>query len=122
MNIKYADEIKKGRYSVYLLINPINNSPFYVGYTSDPNDRYKSHINKCQKSVIGGIRWKLIQEIQSVGLNVQMLIIETYGQRGKAMKSESKIIKEKLNNLEPILNGTLNNIVKNYTFHVPSLF
>lgn len=122
MNVKHAEGIKKGRYSVYLLINPINNFPFYVGYTSDPYDRYRSHINDCPKSEVGKKRWKLVQEIRSVGLNIQMLVIATYAQRGQAMRHESKIIKEKLQKPEAILNGTLNNIEKSYSFHAPSLF
>jgi len=40
----------------YLLIDPRNNRPFYVGQTCDPQQRYKTHIysrNRVQPNNVG---------------------------------------------------------------------
>lgn len=121
MNIEYSNKVKADRYSVYFLINSLNDSPFYVGYTLDPYGRYKLHLNKCPTSKIGKLRWKLIQELQAYGANITMLIVATYPYRHQAMKHESKIIKKMLEK-DHILNNSMNNCVESYSFHAPSLF
>lgn len=94
MAVKYLPGIKMNRYSVYQLINPFNESPFYVGYTGDPNDRFRSHWNKEPKSKEGKLRWKLITQIRNCNKTLELQVIETFTYRSQAMKYESKKLKQ----------------------------
>lgn len=60
--------------SIYILINSIDDSAFYVGASQDPHGRLLSHINNREKSV--STKNSKICEIISAGGSVELEILD----------------------------------------------
>lgn len=61
--------------NIYCLINPIDKSVFYVGCTCNKWNRLAQHLRESKK--LDTNKDKTIQKIESFGLNVEILILET---------------------------------------------
>lgn len=61
---------------VYVLINPIDMKPFYVGKTNNPKSRLNSHIRDAKKMIQNINKCKLILDILEKGIKPILRIIE----------------------------------------------
>lgn len=87
-------------YFVYKLIDPRDNTTFYIGITNNPNKRMMQHllINSNDK------KYTKIHEIQEEGLTPTMQIIEMVDGKEAALERETYWIKEALANNTELTN------------------
>ncbi len=65
---------KEQTVSIYALINPIDNSVFYIGCTHSPWERLIQHITQSKNC--DSYKSTVIQEIKSTGHDVEMLVLD----------------------------------------------
>lgn len=69
---------------VYMLVNPVNQMPFYVGITSSTEVRFSQHIESQQ----GKMRASIVRYITERGLAPAMVVLERKPDRKRARLSE----------------------------------
>lgn len=118
MPVVYAAGVTANRYAVYRLINPFNKRAFYIGYSSNAHRRLKDHLNKEPGTNEGKLRWQLISKIRANKGLIRLEVIRTFTYRGKAMKYESALIKQHLEDGEKILNSNKLGCNSSLSFHL----
>lgn len=73
---------------VYLLVNPVNKMPFYVGISNDPCQRLCEHKSKF----VNPHKREVIKAIEASGLEVGMVVVDFKKSREEALDAESKWI------------------------------
>lgn len=76
-------------YDIYILIDPRNGTVRYVGRTTDPETRYRQHLN-CDGNNTEKNTW--IRELREQDLRPQMLILETIKGRAYSKEREAHVI------------------------------
>jgi predicted GIY-YIG superfamily endonuclease len=117
MPITFEPGVTKNKYYVYVLMNPFNDSIFYVGYTGNLDNRFRSHKNQYSATKEGQARWELISLIHATGRELTMRVIKSYPYRGMAMRFESAMIKQAYERNEPLLNYSSKDIQVNLSRH-----
>ncbi|HDZ39215.1 MAG TPA: hypothetical protein ENH62_13195 [Marinobacter sp.] len=121
MPIKLAPGVRDNNYFVYVLENPFNNTIFYIGYTGNLKDRFRSHVRKTPSSIEGKARATLIMSIHRAGEEITMTAVKSYSYRGLAMKFESTMIYEAYDRNEPLLNAPSKHLQSNLEWHLNSI-
>ena len=92
---------------VYLLIDPRDNRPFYVGCTKNPRNRFDGHhsdwANRTRRRII---------EIKEAGHGCKMWVVRAYNTKAEARDYEDSLIASHMANGTRLLNGTFFNILK----------
>lgn len=70
---------------IYLLINPLNQAPFYIGMTNNMEDRIKQHIDGKDDTTK---KLKVIKHIQNENMTPVVVILEKPPTRVQAKKAE----------------------------------
>lgn len=121
MPVMFMQESGRNRYYVYHLINTANELPFYVGYTSDPYGRYRTHVKRNPGTLEGAARWRLIKALADAGFGFDLVVRRSFRYRGDAMRHESAAIKEMLLRGSPILNYPAKDIYQKLGKHLAGL-
>lgn len=117
MPITFEPGVTKNKYYVYVLMNPFNDSIFYVGYTGNLNNRFRSHSSQPSTTKEGQARWELISLIHAAGRELTMKVIKSYPYRGMAMRFESATINQAYERNEALLNYSSKNLQVNLSRH-----
>ena len=102
--IRYLPDAGRRQFCIYQLLNPADNTPYYVGYTNDVRSRARGHCESIAITSQRLARVSLLRAIGSKDLRVVMLVLKTYSRRGEAMRAESALIRELLSSGAPLLN------------------
>lgn len=121
MPITYMPGSGHSRFCVYHLVNPANELPFYIGYTTDPSDRMKSHLKGNVATAEGCARHAVITTLAFAKLPITMEIHRTFPYRGQAMRHESATIKGMLSGDVPILNSSARSLESRLATHLAAI-
>jgi hypothetical protein len=83
------DGARRGKYYVYLLVDPRNGLPFYVG--KGKNNRCHAHRKEALEGRRGA-RYNVIREILIAGMEVEIRKIKWFDDSREALEYEAGII------------------------------
>lgn len=89
-------------YSIYALVDPRDNSTFYIGQSTDVYRRFVQHINCVEENNFQKNR--IIWALRSLNLMVKMEILEQVEDRDSALEREQHWINEYLSRGHPLTN------------------
>lgn len=102
---------------VYMLVNPINQIPFYVGITNSPDLRFEDHLESKE----GKKRAEIVSNIKSNGFIPLMVILERKIDRKSARRSEIFWIELLSARGVPIVNKEILNGIECVAFHTSGI-
>lgn len=106
-----VNKVDKEKCYVYILINPIDCRPFYIG--KGKNNRCKSHVKEVQNDKVVNIaKTYIIQDLLDNGMEPIIYIIKTGMNDEEAYSLENYLINQYKDKITNIQSGRLSDIEK----------